>query len=84
MHYLISDYTGQRNEKSPFNKDPCKNAHYIPFPSSKSSPGAVKVIVTPDEGSMLSTATAFKSSIRPGGILILLLPFLTLRNNKKC
>ena len=67
----------------PFSKDPNKNAHYIPFPSSKSSPGAVKVILTPDEGSMLLTAAALKSSIRPGGILFLLLPFLTLRSNKK-
>ena len=50
---------------------------FEPFPSSKSSPGAVKVIRTPKEGFMLSTALAVKSTILPGGILVFPLSFIT-------
>ena len=51
-----------------------------PLPSSKSSPGAVKVILTPEEGCMLSTALAVKSTILPGGILVFPLSFITYEN----
>ena len=50
---------------------------FEPFPWSKSSPGAVKVIRTPKEGFMLSTALAVKSTILPGGILVFPLSFIT-------